>query len=139
MTTQDQLIAAVHRIAYQLDQRGNADLKGLPETLCQALKVQEEAGELAQAVIGVLGQNPRKGVTHTWDHVVAEAFDVALSALVFAESVLSQRSGYGLEELITSRLNYLSERAAKSGAPAVPLSASVPATSAGVLLFGDGR
>lgn len=29
------------------------------------LKLTEEVGEVAQAVIGATGQNPRKGVTHT--------------------------------------------------------------------------
>ncbi|MER5635603.1 MazG-like family protein [Kitasatospora sp. NPDC002227] len=48
----------------------------------QALKLQEEAGEVAQAVIGALGANPRKGHSHTWDDVRSEACDVALTALV---------------------------------------------------------
>ncbi|GGL16390.1 MazG-like family protein [Mangrovihabitans endophyticus] len=109
------IVAAVQRITRQLDSRGNADLRGLPETLCRALKVQEEAGELAQAVIGVLGQNPRKGLTHTWTDVVHEAIDVALSALVLAETVTPGR----LDRTLTDRLDYLTERAAASGAPAV--------------------
>ncbi|MFE5740707.1 MazG-like family protein [Streptomyces celluloflavus] len=29
--------------------------------LLQLLKIQEEAGEVAEAVIGAMGQNPRKG------------------------------------------------------------------------------
>ncbi|PYC69077.1 hypothetical protein C7C46_28635 [Streptomyces tateyamensis] len=48
----------------------------------QALKLQEEAGEVAEAVIGALGANPRKGHSHTWDDVRKEACDVALTALV---------------------------------------------------------
>lgn len=112
MTTHT-LTDAARRIAAQLDARGNRDLTGLPETLCRALKVQEEAGEMAQAVIGVLGQNPRKGVTHTWDDVVAEAIDVALSALVLAETVQPGRLGL----TVTARLAHLRQRAAASGAP----------------------
>jgi hypothetical protein len=114
MTNDQQLVTAVRRIAYQLQSRGNPDLKGLPETLCRALKVQEEAGEMAQAVIGVLGQNPRKGFTHTWEHVVHEAIDVALSALVLAETVAPGR----LDLTLTERLDYLQRRAVASGAPA---------------------
>ncbi|WP_066363794.1 MazG-like family protein [Herbidospora mongoliensis] len=57
---------------------GTAD----PEPLLRVLKVQEEAGEVASAVIGMIGQNPRKGRTHTADDVAAELCDVALSALV---------------------------------------------------------
>ncbi|MFE7531729.1 MazG-like family protein [Kitasatospora sp. NPDC057542] len=48
----------------------------------QALKLQEEAGEVAEAVIGALGANPRKGHSHDWDDVRKETCDVAVSALV---------------------------------------------------------
>jgi hypothetical protein len=33
-------------------------------------------------VIGALGHNPRKGVSHTWQDVEAELCDVAVTALV---------------------------------------------------------
>ncbi len=46
------------------------------------LKLSEEVGEVAQAVIGVTGRNPRKGVTHTWEDVQAELCDVVITALV---------------------------------------------------------
>lgn len=46
------------------------------------LKLTEEVGEVAQAVIGATGQNPRKGVTHTWDDVQGELCDVVITALV---------------------------------------------------------
>jgi NTP pyrophosphatase (non-canonical NTP hydrolase) len=52
------------------------------ELLLRVLKLSEEVGEVAQAVIGTLGQNPRKGVTHEWADVRAELCDVALTALV---------------------------------------------------------
>lgn len=120
MTTDYDILSAVRRITYQLDQRGNAALNGLPELLCRALKVQEEAGELAQAVIGVLGQNPRKGVTDTWEHVTVEAIDVALSALVFAYTVANKRTEIPFETLLTARLAYLYRRAEQSGAPTPP-------------------
>jgi NTP pyrophosphatase (non-canonical NTP hydrolase) len=81
------LITAVQDITDRLDDAANPTLAGLPELLLRALKVQEEAGELAQAVIGALGQNARKGVTHTLDDVATEAADVALAALVFAATV----------------------------------------------------
>ena len=50
--------------------------------LLRMLKLQEEVGEVAQAVIGATGQNPRKGVTHTWDDVQGELCDVVITALV---------------------------------------------------------
>ncbi|MCW2876786.1 MAG: hypothetical protein JWQ95_886 [Sphaerisporangium sp.] len=52
------------------------------ELLLRLMKVSEETGEVAQAVIGVLGQNPRKGFTHTWDDVDSELCDVILTAMV---------------------------------------------------------
>lgn len=120
MTIDNNLLNTVLRITYQLDERGNPDLRGLPEVLCRALKVQEEAGELAQAVIGVLGQNPRKGFTHTWDQVISEAIDTALSALVLAETVVHFHGDYTLEELLGVQLDRLRHRAVACGAPAVP-------------------
>lgn len=55
-----------------------------PETerLLRIMKITEEAGEVSQAVTGTLGQNPRKGITHTWDDVTAELCDVILTAMV---------------------------------------------------------
>jgi hypothetical protein len=51
-------------------------------TLIRLMKLSEEVGEVTAAVIGVLGQNPRKGVTHSWDDVHAELCDVILTAMV---------------------------------------------------------
>jgi NTP pyrophosphatase (non-canonical NTP hydrolase) len=55
-----------------------------PETekLLRIMKLTEEVGEVTQAVIGTLGQNPRKGVTHTWEDVQAELCDVIFTAMV---------------------------------------------------------
>ncbi|MFB7594397.1 MazG-like family protein [Streptomyces sp. NPDC056160] len=50
--------------------------------LIRMLKLSEEVGEAAQAVIGATGQNPRKGTTHTWQDVEAELCDVVITALV---------------------------------------------------------
>lgn len=68
----------------RLDEVNGADPH---ELTCRILKVTEEAGEAAGAWIGVIGQNPRKGVTHTLDDVAGELADVALTALVAIESL----------------------------------------------------
>ncbi|WP_431975649.1 MazG-like family protein [Micromonospora haikouensis] len=60
---------------------------GDAELTCRILKLTEEAGEAAGAWIGALGQNPRKGVTHTRDDVAAELADAAFTALVAIESL----------------------------------------------------
>ncbi|MDT3725870.1 MazG-like family protein [Streptomyces sp. DSM 41972] len=60
----------------------NRVVDGPEEVLLRILKLSEEVGEVAQAVVGATGQNPRKGVTHTWEDVCAELCDVAVTALV---------------------------------------------------------
>ncbi|MFG3548448.1 MazG-like family protein [Streptomyces sp. NPDC047725] len=50
--------------------------------LLRVLKLSEEVGEVAEAVIGATGQNPRKGVSHTWEDVEAELCDVVITAMV---------------------------------------------------------
>ncbi|GGL03640.1 hypothetical protein Sme01_65120 [Sphaerisporangium melleum] len=74
----------VDRLVAWLD--GAAVLAPDTELLIRLMKITEEAGEVAQAVVGVLGQNPRKGVTHTWDDVDAELCDVILTAMVALRS-----------------------------------------------------
>ncbi|MCZ7373983.1 MazG-like family protein [Micromonospora sp. WMMC250] len=65
----------------------NANGTGQTELTCRILKLTEEAGEASAAWIGLLGQNPRKGVTHTREDVAAELADVAFTALVAIESL----------------------------------------------------
>ncbi|GGV78354.1 hypothetical protein GCM10015535_13170 [Streptomyces gelaticus] len=58
---------------------------GIPpeqDLLLRMLKLSEEVGEVAQAVIGATGQNPRKGTTHSWQDVEAELCDVIVTAMV---------------------------------------------------------
>jgi hypothetical protein len=50
--------------------------------MLRILKIGEEYGELAQAVIGECGQNPRKGRTHTVEDIRAELRDVVLAAMI---------------------------------------------------------
>ncbi|MFI5682394.1 MazG-like family protein [Streptomyces sp. NPDC051636] len=61
---------------------GNRPHDGVDTLLLRVLKLSEEVGEVAQAVIGATGRNPRKGVTHTWGDVEAELCDVVITALV---------------------------------------------------------
>ncbi|KQV24088.1 MULTISPECIES: MazG-like family protein [unclassified Kitasatospora] len=71
------------------------------ERLLRILKVTEEAGEVAQAVLGATGQNPRKGTTHTWTDVQHELCDVVFAAMVAlrtltpdARTVFAERMAY---------------------------------------------
>jgi NTP pyrophosphatase (non-canonical NTP hydrolase) len=60
----------------------NRPIEGREGVLLRILKLSEEVGEVSEAVIGATGQNPRKGVTHTWDDVQSELCDVVITALV---------------------------------------------------------
>lgn len=55
--------------------------------LLRVLKISEEAGEVAEAVHGVMGGNPRKGASHTWADVERELCDVVLTAMVALASL----------------------------------------------------
>ncbi|MFC1420226.1 MazG-like family protein [Streptacidiphilus cavernicola] len=70
----------VERLAGWLDR--NSELPEQTRTILQILKITEEAGEVAEAVIGATGQNPRKGYSHTWDDVQEELCDVIVTAMV---------------------------------------------------------
>jgi NTP pyrophosphatase (non-canonical NTP hydrolase) len=63
------------------------------EIALRLLKVTEEAGEAAQAWIGVTGQNPRKGVTHTTTDVADELCDVITAAMVALTTLTTDPTG----------------------------------------------
>lgn len=82
------------------------------EITLRLLKLSEEAGEVAQAWIGVQGQNPRKGVTHTRADVADELCDVIVTAAVALASVIDDPDGH-----LNAKLARI---AARSGVPALP-------------------
>jgi hypothetical protein len=59
----DDAWATIGEITSRLD--ASSALPPETEKLLRIMKLTEEAGEVTQAVIGVMGQNPRKGITHT--------------------------------------------------------------------------
>ncbi|WP_051830916.1 MULTISPECIES: MazG-like family protein [Streptomyces] len=71
------MIDAVHR--HLSDHRERI---GQPLLPLQVVKIQEEAGEVAEALLGVLGANPRKGVSHTVTDLQSELCDVITAAMV---------------------------------------------------------
>lgn len=52
----------------------------LTQLLLRVGKLTEESGEVWDAIIGSIGQNPRKGVYKTWDDVDKELLDVIVTA-----------------------------------------------------------
>lgn len=79
--------------------------------LSQILKVTEEAGEVAEAVIGATGQNPRKGFSHSWDDVAVELCDVVISALVALNRVSPDA-----RRVLAERVDYVYRRSVAAGA-----------------------
>jgi NTP pyrophosphatase (non-canonical NTP hydrolase) len=77
------------------------------EIAMRILKVTEEAGEVASAYIGMTGQNPRKGVTHSRADVEAELCDVILTAAVALASLTDTPA-----EVLDGHLGKVADRAA---------------------------
>lgn len=69
----------IYRLVGWLDRENGRDRN---ELTLRLLKLSEEVGEVSQAWIGVQGQNPRKGVTHTRRDVCDELVDVIVTAAV---------------------------------------------------------
>jgi NTP pyrophosphatase (non-canonical NTP hydrolase) len=88
------------------------------EVLLSLLKLSEEVGETAQAVIGAMGHNPRKGVTHDWADVEAELCDVALSALVALRILTPEADEVFRSHVETVRRRALTVEAGKVPPPA---------------------
>jgi hypothetical protein len=76
---------------------------------CRVGKIGEEYGEAVNALIGMTGQNPRKGITATRDHLRAELLDVAVTALAAVEH-LNANTGTALAAL-DDHLRHLAARA----------------------------
>jgi NTP pyrophosphatase (non-canonical NTP hydrolase) len=53
----------------------------LAQDWARVAKVQEEAGEAVDALIGVTAQNHRKGEYGSWEHLFDELADVALTGV----------------------------------------------------------
>jgi hypothetical protein len=87
----------IGRLVEWLD-RGSA-LPAETKTILQILKITEEAGEVAEALIGVTGQNPRKGYSHTWRDVESELCDVVITAMVALTRVNPAARSVFLEHL----------------------------------------
>lgn len=76
----------------EAEQAGPADVR-----LLRVLKIGEEFGEVAEAVHGAMGANPRKGRSHDWDDVQKELCDVIVTAMVALDTVAPDARGQ-LEE-----------------------------------------
>lgn len=93
---------------------GNARRDPEARTWGRLAKITEEAGEVVAAFIGLTGQNPRKGVTHTEQDVADELLDVAVTALGAYEH-LQGHQGTALDALLV-KIRLVAARARAIGA-----------------------
>lgn len=94
----------VDRLVEWLDAESGAS----PEAarLLRVLKISEEAGEVAEAIAGVTGSNPRKGKgTHTWDDVQSELCDVILTSMVALKTITPDA-----DKVFAERLAHVADR-----------------------------
>ncbi|MEV6203953.1 MazG-like family protein [Streptomyces sp. NPDC051771] len=91
------------------------------EILLRVLKLSEEVGEAAQAVIGATGQNPRKGNSHTWEDVEAELCDVVITAMVALRTLTPDASA-----VFARHLNRVAARSLPAGEGAEPRTSRSP-------------
>ncbi|MFJ8633707.1 MazG-like family protein [Streptomyces sp. NPDC093568] len=108
--TSADLWAAVDALWTWLDT--DQPIDGREGMLLRMLKLSEEVGEVAEAVIGATGQNPRKGVTHTWEDVQGELCDVVITALVALRTLTPDA-----REVFTRHLTRVRERSLGSCEP----------------------
>ncbi len=109
-TPSDDPWAAIDALCAWLD--GNRPVGGPEGVLLRMLKLSEEVGEVAEAVIGATGQNPRKGVTHTWEDVQAELCDVVITALIALRTLTPDA-----REVFTRHLARVTERSLGPDSP----------------------
>lgn len=82
-----------------------------PETAMwrRVTKVCEEAGEVVDALGGMIGENPRKGVTHSRDDLIGELLDAAVAALGAVEHLTgNEGDSWGL---LRDKIDRICERA----------------------------
>ncbi|MFE0137955.1 hypothetical protein ACFWY6_41340, partial [Streptomyces sp. NPDC059037] len=79
--------------------------------LLRVLKISEELGEVAEALHGALGANPRKGPSHDWGDVAKELADVIVTAMV----ALDTMSGGGAAVVERQLQNHVANEPAAAG------------------------
>lgn len=106
--------AAAARISQWIDDEpANQAMTPMEQLLFRTVvKVGEELGETCAALIGMTGQNPRKGVTHSLDDVKKEVLDKCVTALLALEHMTGNQ-GDALSALI-EHITFLERRMAES-------------------------
>lgn len=90
-----------------------ANAKIPEDSAMRVMKIGEEYGEAVQAYIGMTGQNPRKGITHTKDDLCNELADVAITALC-AIAYFNNNSPILVEGIMDDKIQVILKRVRKS-------------------------
>ncbi|MFJ5687998.1 FAD/NAD(P)-binding protein [Streptomyces sp. NPDC093099] len=98
----------VERLRHWLDANANPELTG-DVRLWRVLKISEEVGEVAEAMHGATGANPRKGASHTWDDVHKELCDVIVASMIALATCTPDPA-----KLLDERLQHLVDRVTSS-------------------------
>ncbi|MFJ8077186.1 MazG-like family protein [Streptomyces sp. NPDC096176] len=107
----DETWSRVGRLREWLDEEAAPAAAG-DVRLLRVLKISEEVGEVAEALHGALGANPRKGASHTWQDVEKELCDVIVTAMVALSTINPDA-----EMILDSRLEYLVNRVCPDPVP----------------------
>jgi NTP pyrophosphatase (non-canonical NTP hydrolase) len=103
-TTTGSMWEQISRMREALDEK-IGDLTERERILFRVLKIGEEFGEVAEALHGVNGTNPRKGKSHTMEDVVKELVDVAVTTLIALETITPDA-----RRVFETRLQFLMDR-----------------------------
>jgi NTP pyrophosphatase (non-canonical NTP hydrolase) len=85
------------------------------ETAMRLMKITEESGEVMQAYAGTLGQNPRKGITHTRADVADEICDVIVASMVALHQFTDDPEGHLARKLQRIAIRSLASTAGAEG------------------------
>lgn len=101
---------SVYRDIYDRISTSSPAQAGAQGPLWRILKIQEEAGEAAEAVIGYAGVNARKGQTLDEGPVAKELADIVITAMVALHDWVPSP-----ERFMKERLQVLTERIRTEG------------------------
>lgn len=82
------------------------------ELQLRVMKIGEELGEAIEALIGMQGWNPRKGVTHTLEDLEDELSDVLITAWMALASV-----SFDPNAVADQRLSFVTDRMESTACP----------------------
>ena len=94
MTTPEELLGLVEWADAHLDRDASSTYTDQPlaQDWARVAKASEEAGEAIDALIGITGQNPRKGVYGSMDDLLDELADVALTGMYAIQHFTKDRT-----------------------------------------------